>query len=105
MKKTLFNSFKIGIKKGWSLPTLPKHLLELNQKPHVRIFRFLGGVSALAIITNRIQILGDGYLFLTTYIFCTILTLTLAVYHIYLSYHRTKHIYKLIKSGATDVYN
>ena len=53
MNRTIFSRIMIGIKKGWNTPTLPQHLIELNNKPLIRIMRFLGGLSIFMIITHK----------------------------------------------------
>ena len=96
--RTIFSRIIIGFKKGWNTPSLPPHLIELNNNPLIRIMRFLGGVSIFMIITHKY-----GYsIILYINIF---LTLIFGLYHFYLTYYRFKHIYKLIKNGDLNVRN
>jgi len=69
---TLFNRTIIGIKKGWNHPTLPKILLKLQLHPFIRIFRVLGGISILIILTKayekyNIYVLYISIIFITIY--------------------------------------
>jgi hypothetical protein len=104
MKKFLSRTL-IGVKKGLFTPNLPPEILEFQKKPLIRIFRVIGGLSFLTI-------LGRGYtsfklspllfgLFILLYFFAILFF----IYHIYISYHRFKHIKYLFKSGALDVRN
>ena len=103
--KTLFTSIKLELIKGFTTPTLPKHLLELERKPLIRIFRVLGGLTTLLVIKTKLQFLGDGNFYFIAMIISGILIFSFAIYLFYMSIHRIIHIYKLIKSGEADVYN
>ena len=92
------NRFKIGLLKGIKTPTLPKHILDFNQKPLIRLFRVIGGVSTILIVTNNLKILGNGVLYLIGFSFCFLFSWMLIIYLIYLTFHRIKHIYKLFKN-------
>jgi hypothetical protein len=50
--KTTLNRVLIGVKKGYSISTLPVHIIEFTNKPLIRIIRFLGGVSFLTILSK-----------------------------------------------------
>ena len=52
--KNIFTRFFIGAKKGICTPTLPNHIIMLNNNPFIRIFRVLGGISILLILTHRL---------------------------------------------------
>lgn len=98
--KSIFRSLLKGFKKGYEIPTLPPHIIEFTNKPLIRILRFLGGVSFLAMMSN-------SYLHYPLWFLAilTLFTLIFTVYHFYLSYHRFKHIRYLLKSGAYEVRN
>lgn len=105
MNKKIFSRFFIGLKKGIFTPTLPNHIILLNNNPIIRIFRVLGGISILLIFTHRLDYLGDGLLYLYTLVLCTVLALLFSLYLIFLTYHRIKHMIKLFKSDDLDVRN
>ena len=84
-----------GIYKGWSAPSLPEHILALQSKPIIRIFRVLGGLSTLAL-------LGRGYLRvfeIKEYVLYGVMFIALLflLYNLYIGWHRIKYIYKNIK--------
>lgn len=98
------SSVKKGIVKGWSLPTLPDHLIKLTSHPLIRIFRVIGGISLLSIITHRYLLFPESMQLYVLFILAVINFLFLA-YHFYLTYHRIRHIYLSWKSGVYDVRN
>ena len=46
-KKTLRSRAWIGIKEGWLLPVLPEHIIKLENKLFVKIFKIIGGILTL----------------------------------------------------------
>lgn len=103
MKSILLRIFN-GVKKGYQFPTLPDHLIQFNMHPLVRIFRFIGGLSILLVITHRLDFLTGNYYFFALVV-CLFFIFIFLLYHIYLTYHRFIHIYKSIKSGKLDIRN
>jgi hypothetical protein len=89
-----------GFRKAYSIPTLPDPILNFSMHPLIRIIRFLGGVSFLFIVSNAHLNFPIYFLFFATF-FTTIFT----IYHIYLSYHRTKHFIAILKSKKLEVRN
>jgi len=81
---TLFNITIIGIKKGWSQPTLPKNLLKLQLHPFIIIFKLLGGISILIILTKAYEKYNISVLYIS--IILSIL------YNTHLNFYRIKHI-------------
>jgi len=59
--KSTYSSLLKGFKKGYSIPTLPDHIIEFQNKPLIRIIRFLGGISFLIMLSK-------SYLHLSVYI-------------------------------------
>ena len=101
MKKyKIFNRTIIGIKKGWNHPTLPENLLKLQLHPFIRIFRVLGGISILIILTKAYEKYNIFVLYISI-----ILSILFFIYNTYLNYYRIKHIYSSIKKGDLDVKN
>ena len=103
--KYIVSRFYIGVKKGLFTPTLPNHILQLNNNPMIRIFRVLGGLSILLILTHRLDYLGKGLLYFSALVFCTVLAILFSFYLIFLTYHRIKHMIKVLKSDELDVRN
>nr|YP_010991016.1 hypothetical protein UYP79_mgp047 [Pappia fissilis]WOX61289.1 hypothetical protein [Pappia fissilis] len=104
-KRTILQRIIIGVKKGYLTPSLPEHILVLNSNIFIRIFRVAGGLTTLFLITHRLEILGNGLLYITSLYICFIITFLLAIYSLFIAYHRVRHIHKLIKTGKLDVYN
>lgn len=84
-----------GIYKGWSAPSLPEHILALQSKPIIRIFRVLGGISTLALLgrgyLGRFEL--NGYVLYAT----MFIAFMFLLYNFYIGWYRIKYIYKTIK--------
>lgn len=102
INKNIFARFFIGVKKGLFTPTLPNHIIQLNNNPIIRIFRVLGGISILLILTHY---LGEGLLYFSSLVLCTVLAFLFSLYLFFLSYHRIKHMIKVLKSDELDIRN
>ena len=101
----IISRFYIWIKKGLFTPTLPNNIIQLNKNPLVRIFRVLSGISILLVLTRRLDYLGEGLLYLSATVLCTVLAFLFGLYLIFLTYHRIKHMIKVLKSDELDVRN
>jgi hypothetical protein len=100
MNKNFFKRLKIGISKGWNTPTLPQHLLTLQLHPLIRIFRVIGGISILLILTKRVNYFNSFVLYLVV-----LISIFYTFYILYISYYRLKHIYKIMKSKDLEIRN
>jgi len=103
--KNIISRFFIGVKKGLFTPTLPKHIIQLNNNPIIRIFRVLSGISILLVLTHRLDYFGEGLLYFSALVLCTVLSFLFSLYLIFLTYHRIKHMIKVLKSDELDVRN
>lgn len=101
-KKNIFNRIMIGVKKGIKTPTLPDNILKIHMHPITRIYRVISGISVLLLVSNRISQLPYPMFF---YLITLIISTLFLIYNLYISYHRIKHIYFLMKSGQLDVRN
>jgi len=72
-------------KKGLFTPTLPNHIIQLNNNPFIRIFRVLGGISILLILTHRLDYLGNGLLYFSVLVICIVLAFCFSFYLLYLT--------------------
>jgi|ERR1700675_487802 len=97
MKKfsNIMNRLLIGFKKGLSVPTLPDHIIVLQNNVFIRILRVLGGLSVILIVTHKLNFLGNGILYIICLSICTILTFMFTIYLLYINYYRIKHMYKV----------
>ena len=100
MNKNFFKRLLIGLSKGWNTPTLPQHLLTLQLHPLIRIFRVLGGISILLILTKRVNYFNSFVLYLVV-----LISIFYTFYVLYISYYRLKHIYKIMKSKDLEIRN
>nr|AVR57734.1 hypothetical protein C0989_000030 [Termitomyces sp. T132]AVR57757.1 hypothetical protein C0989_000031 [Termitomyces sp. T132] len=98
--KTFF--IRRGIHKGWTTPNLPAHILELQDKPLIRILRVLGGISILTLLGRARGLLELNIYFV--YI-AMIVAFVFVLYNIYISYHRSCYIYKIINTDELEVRN
>ena len=105
IQKNIFKRLLIGAKKGILTPNLPSHILKIHNSVLIRIFRFLGGLSTILIVSNKLSILGNGILYISALYICFIITTLFSIYLMFLNYHRIKHIYKVLKNKELDVYN
>src|SRR4051794_23548319 len=105
MKKSIFQRLIVGFKKGYNTPTLPENLLNFQNNVFVRYLRITGGLSAVLLITGRLDKLNLGKFYSFIVYLCFFLTLVYFIYSIYISYYRIKHMYKVFKSDELDVRN
>lgn len=98
--KGYFKRFLIGVKKGWSIDTLPPYLLKLQLHPLIRIFRVIGGLSVLSLLSTEIEVLGIYAVSVATFI-----SFVYGCYMLYITVKRFKHIYYLLQSEETEVRN
>jgi cytochrome c oxidase subunit 2 len=89
-----------GTKLGWNTPTLPEHIIKLQSHFLIRIFRVLGGISLLLVLSKKVQLLPNILLYIVVLIVFLFL-----IYHMYITIHRVIHIRYLFKSGKLDVRN
>ena len=92
----------LAVQKGLFTPNLPEDVLKFQLLPIIRILRVLGDLSTLFLITDRVQ---QYSLPTYYYVKAMIITFMFIIYHIYISYHRIKHIIKLLKSDKLDIWN
>jgi len=103
--KRFYEKTIIGIKRGLFTPNLPPEILEFQNKPLIRIFRVIGGLSFLTILGRGYTSFKLSPLLLGLFILLYFFAVLFFIFHIYISYHRFKHIKYLLKSGALDVRN
>lgn len=105
MNKNVFYRVYTGVKKGFITATLPNDVLKLQANPIIRVFRFLGGLSVILILTRRLDYLGSGLLFKMALGFCTVLAFSFSIFLCYINYRRFKHMLNHINDGELDVKN
>ena len=100
MTKNIFTRAWIGIKKGYTIPTLPSSILLLQQNPLIRILRVLGGVSLLSLLSRNFFTFNLNGIYLYISFFFTSLFL---LYNIYIAIQRYKHMKKILKSKEVEI--
>lgn len=100
--KTVITSLAKGLKKGWVTPTLPENITKFHDKPIVRLFRILGGLSVI-ITLGKVNFSFD----LPIYIFYIsfFITILFFLYMLVINIIRLIHIVKILKSDELDVRN
>jgi|SRR5882757_1809827 len=112
MKIFLSRTLK-GIKKGLITPTLSPKLLEFQRKPLIRLLRVIGGLSFLTLlgrgyylVDNQSKVgIENTYITLGLFYLSFLFATLFFIYHIYITYHRIKHIKLVLKSGELDIRN
>ena len=94
-----FKRLIIGFKKGYNTPTLHENILELQKKVYIRYFRVISGLSALVLVTGRLDKLVEklglnNFTPIFLYI-CIFLTILFFFYSLYINYHRVKYMFKV----------
>ena len=99
-QKTLFKRFIVGIKTGWNAPVLPTKLLDFHNNLFVRVFRVLGGISILTVLSKK---------YLPLFIPLKFIVLFLALLHfVYIttiSIIKLWYGFKVLKSDKLNVQN
>jgi disulfide bond formation protein DsbB len=98
--KGYIERFWIGVKKGWDTDTLPPHLLKLQLHPLIRIFRVIGGISVLSILTKQIEKLNIYALYVAVFI-----SVIYGIYVFYITYKRIKHMFYILKNKKLEIRN
>ena len=110
MNKNLKKRALSVLKKVYETPTLPEHILILQNNIIIRIFRFLSGLSIISLLLiNKIdlftKILGTGIFLSIFKSLCLIFIFFFNIYLFYINYHRFIHMYKMVKSGKLEIRN
>jgi hypothetical protein len=89
-----------GFQKAYHMPTLPDKILKLQIHPLIRIFRVIGGISFLSMISN-------SHLHLNIYIFYIVffISIIFTIYQFFILYHRIRHSIKVIKYDKLEIRN
>lgn len=96
----------LGFKKGMSTPTLPQNTLNFINKPLIRIFRFIGGISFLTLIgrTTLITYFNTNISSELTFILI-IITIFFVIFQLCVTIIRIRHMNKFIKGDDLDIRN
>jgi disulfide bond formation protein DsbB len=97
-----YSSIKRGIILGFQTPSLPDNVLKFTNLPIIRIFRVLGGISILLLLSNKLPTKGFSLVIIFIALLISILFL---IYQLVLIYYRIIQIIKIWKSDKFDVRN
>jgi hypothetical protein len=97
-KKSVLKRILIGFKKANSIPTLPDHIIKLQAHPTIRVFRVIGGISFLTMISKNL-LNYNIYLYIIVYIVSIVFT----IYQFYILYFRFKQFITILKSDKLEV--
>ena len=98
--KTLIQRFINGLKMGWNTPMLPKKVLNFHNHPFVRIFRVIGGISIVTVLSNKHLLLYLPFKF-----FILILALLHFTYIACISIIKLWYGIKVLRSNKLNVKN
>lgn len=99
-QKTLFQRLVASLKVGWNAPVLPPKVLNFHNNPLVRIFRVIGGISILTVLSN-IHLL----LFLPFKLMVLFIALLHFIYITTVSIIKLWYGFKVLKSDELNVKN
>lgn len=99
-KRTLWQRFIIGLKVGWNIPMLPEKVANLHNHPFIRIFRVIGGISIITVLSNRHLLL-----FLPLKFIVLFLALFHFIYIFFISVVKLWYGFKVLRSDKLDVKN
>ncbi len=99
-KKTLYNRLVTGLKVGWNAPVLPTKVLNFHNNPLVRIFRVIGGISILTVLSKKHLLLFLPFKFIVLFI-----ALLHFIYITTVSIIKLWYGFKVLKSDKLDVKN
>lgn len=99
--RSIIKRLFLGLKHGFTTPTLPSDKLELHNNPFIRLLRVLGGISFFLLIGHRLDSLGSGILHDFAIYLCFSLTTLFLIYSIYIGYYRVKFMAYVLKNKST----
>lgn len=96
----------IGIKHAWNIPTLPSNIENFHNHIFTRIFRVIGGMSIVAILSERAKLyLYPSEVLWPLYYLILFFGLLHIIYIIIIKIIKFNHMIKILRSGKLDVYN
>lgn len=98
--KTLLQCLFIGLKVGWNTPLLPKYMINIHNHSFTRIFRVIGGISIITVLSKN-------YLLLYTPLKFVVLLLAFLhfIYITVISMIKLIHGFKVLKSDKLNIKN
>lgn len=98
--KTLWQRTLIGLKVGWNAPMLPEKVANLHNYPFVRVFRIIGGISIITVLSNKHLLLFLPFKFIVLF-----LALFHFIYIFSISMIKLWYGFKVLRSDKLNVRN
>ena len=95
-----FSDIKSGIIKVYNTSTLPDHILKFNHNIFVRVFRILGGICLLLILSKKVFEFNEYIIYIVI-----IINSVFLVYQFILLIYRIINVYRILKSKDLDIRN
>ena len=99
-KKTLFNRMIYGIKSGWNLPIYPDHIIALERKLYIRIFRFIGAICTFLQVSDLAKEIDY-----TIYLITLSISMPYLIYRLVLVFYAIKQWFHNLITGKFIVRN
>lgn len=99
-QKTLFKRLITGLKVGWNAPVLPTKVLNFHNNLFIRVFRVIGGISILTVLSNKHLLLFLPFKFMVLFI-----ALLHFIYITTISIIKLWYGFKVLKSDKLNVKN
>lgn len=99
-KKTIFQRILIGLIVGWNAPVLPPKVLNLHNNILMRVFRVIGGISIVTVLSKKYLLLFLPFKFLVLF-----LALLHFIYITVISIIKLWYGFKVLKSDKLSVRN
>lgn len=100
MKKSISSRIWTGIKLGWNTPILPEKVLNLHSHPFVRVFRVIGGISIITVLSNKHLLLFLPFKYIVLF-----LALLHFIYIFCINVIKLWYGFKVLKSDKLNVRN
>ena len=102
-KRTFFpslNLVKLGLIKVYKTPTLPSHIISLNNNIFMRIFGVIGGMCLLLTLSKKIFDFNEYIIYIVI-----VINLLFLIYQFILLLYTIINIYRILKSDELDIRN
>ena len=99
-KKTILQRLLIGLKVGWNAPVLPPKVLNFHNNLFIRVFRVIGGISIVTVLSKKYLLLFLPFKFIVLFF-----ALLHFIYITIISIIKLWYGFKVLKSDKLNVRN
>lgn len=100
MKKSISQGFITGIKVGWNTSMLPRKVVSFHNNPFVKIFRVIGGITIVTVLSKKHILLFLPFKFIVLFF-----ALLHFIYIFIISMIKLWYGFKILKSDVLNVRN